>query len=258
MTVESKSEMVTMPGVDTGSGPGTKKKASSFERYIQPCLAEMLGTALFVFVGCESVIGSTGLPGLIQAALAHGLALGAVIMMFGEISGGHFNPAVSLAVYLCGGTEILLTGVYVLAQMFGAMTGAGLAKAVSSFEMYHNATGGAVNAIKSSDGVGGAMVAETVMTSFLTLVVCMGAVNGKTRTQLAPLYIGLIVTANILAGGSVSGGCMNPARAFGPAVAAGHWEYHWVYWVGPTAGALVTVSLVRLLFGDQKLRVWCN
>lgn len=257
MTVtESKSELVNVPGVD--SGPGTKKKASAFERYIQPCLAEMLGTALFVFVGCVSVIGNAGVPGAVQPALAHGLALGSVIMMFGEVSGGHFNPAVSLAVYLCGGTEILLSGLYVLAQLFGAMTGAGLAQAVSSFHTYHNATGGAFNAIQSGVGAGGATVAETVMTSFLTLVVCMGAVNGKTRTQLAPLFIGLVVTANILAGGSVSGGCMNPARAFGPAVVSGHWEYHWVYWVGPTAGALVTVSLVRLLFGDQKLRVWCD
>ncbi|KAF7705253.1 hypothetical protein HF521_020539 [Silurus meridionalis] len=83
----------------------------------------------------------------------------------------------------------------------------------------------------------------------------MGAVNGRTRCQFAPFLIGLTVTANILAGGMVSGACMNPARAFGPAVVANHWAYHWVYWIGPMTGALLTVCIVRLLMGDKKTRI---
>ncbi|XP_034049771.1 aquaporin-8-like [Thalassophryne amazonica] len=93
------------------------------------------------------------------------------------------------------------------------------------------------------------------MSLFLTSVVCMGAVNSRTSSILAPFCIGLTVTACILAGGSVSGACMNPARAFGPAVAAGYWDQQWVYWVGPTCGALLTAFFIRLMLGDQKTRV---
>lgn len=89
---EPKTEVFTIEGANIGetqtekSKSTTKKKVSTiFERYIQPCLAELFGTALFVFVGCASVIGNLGVDGLIQPALAHGLALGVLIMVFGQI-----------------------------------------------------------------------------------------------------------------------------------------------------------------------------
>ncbi|XP_029540908.1 aquaporin-8-like [Oncorhynchus nerka] len=258
---ESKTELFTVAGTDTvESGPGSevfnsRKIVTTFERYIQPCLAEVVGCALFIFVGCGSVIENAGVPGSLQPALAHGLALVIVIAVLGEISGGHFNPAVSVSVCISGGLDVILLGPYILSQMVGGMIGAGLAKAASSTISYASAAGGVFNVVKTSGAIGSATVAEIVMTLFLSLVVCMGAVNGRTRTPLAPLCIGLTVTANILAGGSASGGCMNPARAFGPAVVANYWEYHWIYWLGPMAGALITGSLVRLLLGDQKTRL---
>ncbi|XP_067101159.1 aquaporin-8a.1 [Osmerus mordax] len=257
---ESKSELFTVCGVDVVESGAQAREAprsesSVFEHYIQPCLAELLGTALFVFVGCVSVVGNAGLSGCLQPALAHGLALGVLIMVFGEISGGHLNPAVTLCVALCGGMKLALLAPYVLAQLLGSMVGAALAKAVSPSANFYSAAGGAFDVVQTSGAVGAATVAEMLMTLVLTLVVCMGAVNAKTKTPLAPLCIGLVVTANILASAFVSGGCMNPARAFGPAVAAKHWEHHWVYWVGPICGALLTVSMVRLFFGDQKTRV---
>uniref|UniRef100_A0A3Q3L2B4 Aquaporin 8a, tandem duplicate 1 n=1 Tax=Mastacembelus armatus TaxID=205130 RepID=A0A3Q3L2B4_9TELE len=210
----------------------TQTKRLVYEHYVQPCLAELFGTTLFVFVGCASVIGNVTNTGLIQPAVAHGLALGVLITIFGQISGGHFNPVVSLSVYLCGGMELVLLVPYVLAQMLGGMIGAGLSKAMYPLDWY-----------------------AAMMTLILTMVVCMGAVNSQTRSPWAPFCIGLTVTANIFAGGMVSGACMNPARAFGPAMAANQWNYHWVYWVGPTCGALLTVILIRLLFGDQKTRI---
>ncbi|KAI5103208.1 aquaporin 8a, tandem duplicate 1, partial [Silurus meridionalis] len=226
-----------------------------FERYVQPCLAELIGSALFIFVGCVSVIGNVEITGSIQPALAHGLALAIAVSLFGEISGGHFNPAVTVCVYLVGGMELILLVPYVLVQIFGGMIGAGLAKAISPADKFSNASGAAFTAVSSNADVGAATVAEIVMTLFLTMVVSMGAVNGRTRCQFAPFLIGLTVTANILAGGMVSGACMNPARAFGPAVVANHWAYHWVYWIGPMTGALLTVCIVRLLMGDKKTRI---
>lgn len=225
-----------------------------YEQYVQPCLAELLGTTLFIFVGCACVIGNTG-TGAIQPAVAHGLALGVLIMLFGQISGGHFNPAVTVSVYLCGGIELLLVVPYILVQMVGGMAGAALAKAMFPPLVYDASLGGAFDPVAISNDLGKITLAELVMTMFLTTTVCMAAVNGQTSTELAPFCIGLTVTANILAGGAMSGACMNPARAFGPAVVANHWDHHWVYWVGPVGGALSTVIFMRLFFGDRETRL---
>ncbi|TDG98196.1 hypothetical protein EPR50_G00216290 [Perca flavescens] len=252
---KAKTEVFTIDemGEPSAERSDTNKKTCIFAQYVQPCLAELFGTTMFVFVGCASVIGNVGDAGVIQPAVAHGLALGVLIMVLGQISGGHFNPAVSLSVYLCGGMGLSLLLPYVLAQMCGGMIGAGLTKVIYPTDLYNASLGGAFNIV--NDDLGKTTVAEVMMTLFLTTVVCMGAVNGQTRSPSAPFCIGLTVTANIFAGGMVSGACMNPARAFGPAVAANHWNHHWVYWVGPASGALLTVMFIRLLFGDQKTRV---
>lgn len=235
---------------------GTRSRGSTsvYEQYVQPVLAEFFGSTLFIFVGCACVVGNTGV-GTLQPAVAHGLALGVCIMLFGTISGGHFNPAVSVSVFLCGGLSLRLLLPYILAQMLGGMAGAGLVKAMYPPAIYTSSMGGALNPLAISDDLGKATLAELVMTMFLTTTVTMGAVNGKTTSPLAPFGIGLTVAANILAGGVLSGACMNPARAFGPAVASGFWNYHWVYWVGPLCGALSTVIYVRLFLGDRKMRL---
>ncbi|XP_051274506.1 aquaporin-8a.1 [Dicentrarchus labrax] len=254
---ETKTEIFTVTDMGELMGEkdmsSTNMKRSIFEQYVQPCLAELFGTCLFVFVGCASVIGNVGTAGVLQPAVAHGLALGVAIMMFGQISGGHFNPAVSLSAYLCGGMDLLLLVPYILAQMLGGLGGAGLTRAVYPFNVYNASFGGAFHVV--SDDLATVTLAEVIMTTFLTIVVCMGAINSQTRSPLAPFCIGLTVTANILAGGMLSGACMNPARAFGPAVVANHWNHHWIYWVGPTCGALTSVSLIRFVFGDKKTRI---
>ncbi|KAM6121993.1 aquaporin-8 [Phoenicopterus ruber ruber] len=226
-----------------------------YERYGQPCAAELVGSALFIFIGCLSVVEDAEGAGRLQPALAHGLALGLTIAILGGISGGHFNPAVSLGVWLIGGLNITMLIPYWVSQLCGGMIGAGLAKAVAASERYVNASGGAFSGITADEQVSSVLVGEIVMTTFLILAVCMGAVNGKTKTPLAPFCIGFTVTVDILAGGGVSGACMNPARAFGPAVVANYWDYHWVYWVGPMVAALLVGVLVRLLLGDRTTRL---
>ncbi|MFT7798944.1 aquaporin-8-like [Arapaima gigas] len=262
---ESKTELCEMGqgGLAEAAGPGiapgrSRRRGVLFERYVQPCVAELLGCALFIFVGCSSVVENPATTGALQPALAHGLALGIAIAVLGQISGGHFNPAVSVSVCLIGGLQIVLLLPYILSQMLGGLIGAGLARAIATPESYANSSGGAFNVVTADSQVGRAVMAEMVMTVFLTMTVCMGAVNCKTRSLLAPLCIGFTVAADILAGAKVSGACMNPARAFGPAVVSGYWDYHWIYWVGPLAGALITAFLIRLLVGDEKIRVFFN
>ncbi|XP_072734471.1 aquaporin-8 [Ciconia boyciana] len=235
-----------------------KSKSSQphwYERYAQPCVAELLGSALFIFIGCLSVVEDVEGTGRLQPALAHGLALGLTIAILGDISGGHFNPAVSLAVWLVGELNIMMLIPYWASQLCGGLIGAGLAKAVAASERYTNASGGAFNSIVADEQIPSVLVGEIVMTTFLVLAVCMGAINGKTKTPLAPFCIGFTVTVDILAGGGVSGACMNPARAFGPALVANYWDYHWVYWVGPMVAALIVGVLVRLLIGDRTTRL---
>ncbi|CAL8302279.1 unnamed protein product [Lota lota] len=254
---ESKTEIFNVDdGVDGGEkAPAQNRMQVRFERYLQPCLAELFGTTLFVFVGCASVIGNQGVEGAVQPALAHGLALGVLIAVLGEISGGHFNPAVSLSLYLCGGMELPLLGPYVVVQMLGGMIGAGLAKLMTPSDRYLNATGAAFDILKTEQQLPGAIFGEMAMTCLITMVVLLVAVNTKTKTPLAPFLVGCTVIINVLAGGDVSGTCLNPARAFGPAVMTNYWTYHWVYWVGPIGGCLFAAALLRLILGDEKMRV---
>ncbi|XP_032053623.1 aquaporin-8 [Aythya fuligula] len=233
-----------------------RAKPHWYERYVQPCVAELVGSALFIFIGCLSVVEDAGGTGRLQPALAHGLALGLTIAVLGNISGGHFNPAVSLGVWLVGGLNITMLIPYWISQLCGGIIGASLTKAVTTDEHYANATGGAFSGIVADEQIPSVLVGEIVMTTFLVLAVCMGAVNEETKTPLAPFCIGLTVTVDILAGGAISGACMNPARAFGPALVANYWDYHWVYWVGPMLAGLLVGALVRLLIGDQTTRLF--
>ncbi|XP_068824470.1 aquaporin-8 isoform X2 [Capricornis sumatraensis] len=171
-----------------------------YERLVQPCLVELLGSALFIFIGCLSVIENGPDTGRLQPALAHGLALGLIIATLGNISGGHFNPAVSLAAMLVGGLKLTMLFPYWISQLCGGLIGATLAKVVSPEERFWNATGAAFVTVQESEQVAGAVVAEIILTTLLALTVCMGAINQKTLGPLAPFCIGFSVTVDILAG----------------------------------------------------------
>ncbi|XP_077172810.1 aquaporin-8 [Paroedura picta] len=254
---------VEFGGMSIKEGKEEERKASSspaaphwFELYIQPCMAELVGSAFFIFMGCVSVIENGDAPGRLQPALAHGLALALAIAVLGNISGGHFNPAVSLGAWLVGGLNMALVIPYWISQLCGGLIGAAFAKVVTALGSYKNASGAAFTAITSDDQLGRALTTEVILTMFLILVVCMGAINERTRGPLAPFCIGFTVTVDILVGGAISGACMNPARAFGPALVANYWDYHWVYWVGPMVAGLLVGALIRFLIGDKKTRLF--
>ncbi|XP_047465972.1 aquaporin-8-like [Mugil cephalus] len=198
---QTKTEVFTVTEMGDAAAEGgksnTNNKRRVYEQYVQPCLAELFGTSLFMFVGCASVIGNVGTT-LIQPALAHGLVVGVLIKAFGQISGGHFNPVVSVSIYLCGGMKLVLLLPYVLAQMIGSVIGAFLTKAVYPSSLYTSSLGGAFNVVNGD--LGKITLSEVMLTLILTTVVCMMAVNSQTRTPWAPFCIGLTVTANIFAG----------------------------------------------------------
>ncbi|KAJ7989709.1 hypothetical protein DPEC_G00307340 [Dallia pectoralis] len=231
------------------------KPPNAFERLVQPCLAELVGTTFFVFIGCVSVIENVETTGRLQPALVHGLAVAVLVACMAEISGSHFNPPFTMAIYLCGGIELYMVVPYLVSQLIGGVLGAAMSKVMTTAEKYAQAQGAAFTILQSGDQLMGAVFGEMAMTCLITMVVLLGAVNAKSRSPMVPFMVGCTVIINILAGGDVSGTCLNPARALGPAILANYWTYHWVYWVGPITGGLVAAALVRLLLGDRKTRI---
>ncbi|KAJ6836999.1 putative aquaporin TIP2-1 [Iris pallida] len=213
-------------------------------------LAEFIATLLFVFAGVGSAIAYGSLTkdapldpaGLVAVALAHAFALFVGVSMAANISGGHLNPAVTLGLAV-GGHITILTGIfYWIAQLLGSTVACLLLKF---------ATGGlAVPTHGVAAGMTGleGVVMEIVITFALVYTVYATAADPKKGSlgTIAPIAIGFIVGANILAAGPFSGGSMNPARSFGPAVAAGDFSGNWVYWVGPLVGG----ALAGLVYGD--------
>jgi len=219
------------------------------DRLGAPLIAEAVGTFLFFFVGAGSIMlddyltasGGSG-PNLLGVALAHGLALAVLVSALGAVSGGHFNPAVTLAVWIMGRIAPMKAALYVVAQLVGAL-GAGLAlKAVFADTWQASAIGTpALGAgITPLVGIG----IEAVLTVLLVLAVIGTAVDPR-APKIGGLAIGLAVAADILVGGPLTGAAMNPARWFGPAVAAGAYANWYVWWIGPAIGAAVAALVYR-------------
>lgn len=217
-------------------------------------LAEFISTLLFVFAGVGSAIAYSKLTsdaaldpaGLVAVAVCHGFALFVAVSIAANISGGHVNPAVTFGLAL-GGQITLLTGIfYWVAQLAGSIVACLLLKIVTG------ALSVPVHSV--ADGVGSmeGVVMEIIITFGLVYTVYATAVDPKKGSvaTVAPLAIGLIVGANILAAGPFSGGSMNPARSFGPAVVSGDFSGNWIYWVGPLIGG----GLAGLLYGNAFIQ----
>jgi MIP family channel proteins len=210
-------------------------------KMFRPCLAEFLGTFYLCFAGIATILSNTeavgGMSGLLGIALAHGIALSVAVNVFGGESGAHFNPAVTSGFLITGRIKPDLALAYVIAQLAGATTAAGVCRVIFPAEAVAATTLGLpLPAPWASTGV--ILLAEFVMTYLLMTSIYGTAVDDRGRAvKIGGFGIGLTVAFDILAGGAVTGASMNPARSFGPALEMMHWEWHWAYWVAPIAGA---------------------
>ncbi len=210
--------------------------------------AEFIGTFALVFVGGAAIMiaRDTGSPaGLVQIAFAHGLILAVMVSALMRIS-GHFNPAVTLGFLATRRIDAPMAGVYILAQIIGAIVAAYVLKWTFPPALFE-ATRGGGQAIALQVSGGQAFLLEFIATVFLVLVIFGTAVDPK-APRIGGLAIGLVVTADILAIGPLTGASMNPARSFGPAVASGVFEAQAIYWAAPIAGAIVAALLYDFLF----------
>jgi aquaporin Z len=207
---------------------------------VRPLVAEFIGTfaLIFVGVGAIAVDGIThGGAGLVGIALAHGLTIAVMVSATAAISGGHLNPAVTIAALVGGKIDARGALGYILAQCAGAIFAAFMitlaipAPALAAVNMGTPVLGAGI-------GVGQGLVTEAVLTFFLAFVVYGTAVDQR-APKVGGLFIGLTVTLDILVGGPITGAAMNPARHLGPALLGGGLDNLWLYWVGPMIGGVL-------------------
>jgi MIP family channel proteins len=209
-----------------------------------PYLAEALGTFALIFGGPGAAAVNAASGGSVETVgvgLCFGLVVMAAIFAFGHISGAHINPAVSIAFRLLGRIDNMRLVAYIAAQLAGAAL-AGLA--------IYAILGDKVDAAATVPNIGGwdsALAAEVILTFFLAMVILAVATDDRAQGAFAAIAIGGYVAVAATGWGPVAGASMNPARSFGPAVASGVWDYHWVYWLGPIAGASLAVLVYEIL-----------
>lgn len=211
--------------------------------------AESVGTFGIVFAPV-ALSGAGQLPGgdssLMAAAWVSGLAVLAMIYALGHLSAAHFNPAVTLGFAAAGRFPWRYVPFYILAQLAGAVAAAGLAALLLGAG--HGAHVPAPGPLARAVGM------EAVLTFFLMLVIIAVATDTRVHGAVPGLAIGLTVVFDVLIGGPVSGGSMNPARSLGPALFAGGaaLSHLWIYIAGPILGAVIAAKLYELLRGGEQ------
>ncbi len=184
-------------------------------------------------------------------ALAHGLALLVIVYAWGSISGAHVNPAVTFGICVAGRIEWGKAVSYWIAQGLGAIAAAYLLQWFLGPDSSLGATVGSLTPGLADSGPAASaakvIVLEGVLTFFLVIAVFASGVHGR-NGNMAGIAIGLVLTMDILVGGPLTGGSMNPARTLGPAVATGELNYVWMYFVGPLAGGAIAALLYDKYF----------
>ena len=216
---------------------------------LQQGIVEFIGTFALIFLGAGAII-MTGGENLVAIALAHGLAIAVMIAATGHISGGLFNPALTVGMAITRNLTPNRAVVYLVSQFLGGVVGALALVAIFSSSQVDAVELG-TPALGNIE-VGAALLAEAIMTFFLMYVVFGSAVDQRSTKIIAPFAIGLTITADIFAFGAMTGAAMNPARWFGPALVQGFWDDGWVWIVGPIAGAAVSALLYHYVLIEPE------
>jgi aquaporin Z len=220
---------------------------------VQKLTAEFLGTFALVFFGAGAVcvdfqLRNTGGLGLLAVALAHGLTFAIMISALGHISGGHFNPAITIGFWVTRRLATMESLAYWAAQLAGASAAGFVLKLVIPEEVATGVFLGAPELMRDFPRLSG-IALEGVASFFLVFVVFATVVDERgTFRSIAGFAIGLTMTLGILVCGPFTGAALNPARAFGTELASRHWLNWGIYWVGPLGGGFVAGLLYDSLF----------
>lgn len=225
-------------------------------------VAELFGTFWLVLAGCGSAVLTAGFPnlgiGFLGVALGFGLSLMTMAFAIGHISGCHVNPAVTVGLWVgrrFPGREVVP---YIIAQVIGAILGAGvlylIASGASGFSLAGGfASNGYGDHSPGGYSLGAGFLTEAVLT-FVFLMIILGATDKRAPQGFAPIPIGLGLALIILVGISVTNLSVNPARSTGPAVFVGGWALSqlWLFWVAPIIGGALAGLFYSWLSGEEK------
>jgi MIP family channel proteins len=206
------------------------------DTWVRNAVTEALGVFALCFIGILAINSPNDLTGV---ALAHGLAIGVMVAALGHVSGGHFNPAITLGLFLGRKIDLPMAGVYWAAQLLGGVIAALVVALTVSREAV--AIGTPVLAPDVNPLVG--IILEMIATFFLVLVVYGTVIDQRAPASVYPFAIGLTITIGILAIGSFTGGALNPARGFGPALVGGEWGGTLAWLIGPLLGGVAAWAL---------------
>ena len=228
------------------------------DRGLAAYIAELLGTFFLVFTIGAVVTLYVATTGDAQqgsdfavVGLVHAFVLFGLIMAFGAVSGGHFNPAVTIAAAALRRIDPLDALVYILAQLSGGVLGALLVKGLLLDEG-RIANYGAATISPLLGGNFAGMIVEGIGTFLLVLVVCAVAFNPRARQEWAPLAIGTTLGFAVMFLGPLTGGSFNPARWFGPALIGDEFGGTWPYLLGPLIGALLAAAVYRFIIAGPQ------
>lgn len=228
---------------------------------MKACGAEFLGTFWLVLGGCGSAVLAAAFPelgiGLLGVSLAFGLTVVTMAYAVGHISGGHFNPAVSVGLWAGGRLPASKLLPYIVAQLLGGLAAGGVLYLIASGKAGFDLAAGFASNGYAEHSPGGyslaaAAITEVVMTAFFLLII-LGATSRRAPAGFAPLAIGLSLALIHLISIPVTNTSVNPARSTGVAVYVGDWAVGqlWLFWLAPIAGALIGALLYRLIGNEQ-------
>lgn len=204
---------------------------------IKKWVAECTGTFALVFCGTGAIVineSSGGAVSHVGIAITFGLIVLAMIYTFGNTSGAHLNPAVTIAFWLAKQFPRQQLVSYISAQLVGACLASFTLKLLFPENALLGATLPANSALQT-------FILEVILTFFLMLVILHVATGTKLQTDMAGVVIGAVVLLEALFAGPISGASMNPARSIGPALCAGHFTHLWIYIIAPTLGAILSI-----------------
>lgn len=230
-------------------------------KFPQKFAAEFIGTFGVVFLAAGAICAdqylaasSQGRLGIVGIALSYGLAYAVMVSALGHVSGGHFNPAVTVGYWVTRRVSTFLAISYWIAQILGSLCAAYLLTSLMPDAAWRTRALGSITPDLSPDITRGqGMALEAILTFLFVFVIFATAVDAKRALQkFSGFASGLTLALCVLVAEPFTGASLNPARNLGPAIATHHWENHGVYWVGPLLGAvLAAVIYNRLFLRDQ-------
>jgi aquaporin Z len=223
--------------------------------------AEFIGTFWLVFGGCGSAVLAAAYPqlgiGFLGVALAFGLTVLTMAFAFGQISGCHLNPAISVGLLVAKRFSFKDLPAYVVAQVLGGLVGAGVLYVIATgkpgFELGGFACNGFAENSPGGYSLEACLVAEVVLT-FMFLMIILGSTDRRAPQGFAPIAIGLGLTLIHLVGIPVTNTSVNPARSTGPAMFVGGWAIQqlWLFWLAPIAGGALAGIVYPLIWGSDE------